>query len=749
MDNNAQLDPMQQVKEACNGAEFKNYITNHLDKRFEELKSKRAGIEDRWVDIIQAATTGKAPAPHKSALIKLYTDLGDMTYPSLVRKLHARETAWLDRDFFRWTPDGVESTETEGAYWLTDYQKDNLNNELSQFHSTLRAAIWQRELLNISAINYTWMVKPKVEFVYDMDDSQGLLQANGMTEKPVPYEFDLQGLKYEFISMFNLYPDIVQQTTYDNLKTLDLYSLKRLPLRDVETDALYSGKAPYVFESNVCFRSTEGLRALKDQNVSYSAAETRLNRQATSSGSNPGETMSKNLIEVRTAIIKSIKMPGMEQSCDANGRGFRVVYAKGSGECVPLFVEANPFPFEQKTIRICKRWLDPYNLYNDSETGLTFNQHSYVVNQKQMQAHAIARATMPNRLWSDSLIDAFKGSADELKQLWTTTGNNKFINLNKLAANSVGIDPTKPIEMGEPDEMMRNLQLIQQSIDTARNDIQQINQQVTQENGAGATAQYNKQMAQELDMLSKQSKSLICDDWLRPSLEYGRELAKFVFHDQKIQADIDSDEQKEFLAIAGEGVTWEDIQAYSRKNKMKLQKSFTLKTREIPETGEEIEDEQSVTYNPVTGKKETILNRTLFKNSKCALELEFEDNEYSKPAELAEKVQIYGQIMANIPDSPLKFFVAKLAIQQSLELTNDPSYAAIKEETDKLYEEMLNPPPPPVPAPEEIAKVESETQANKAKSIKDMASGKKMNAEADQKQLENDMADRINNLLPV
>ena len=55
--------------------------------------------------------------------------------------------------------------------------------------------------------------------------------------------------------------------------------------------------------------------------------------------------------------------------------------------------------------------------------------------------------------------------------------------------------------------------------------------------------------------------------------------------------------------------------------------------------------------------------------------------------------------MANLPDGQLKYLIAKIALEQSLQLTNDPSYAEIKKQSDQLYEQMTTPQPPPEPDP--------------------------------------------------
>lgn len=701
---------------------LRRLIQDKIDRRFEELKGKRATIEKNWAERIIAATYGTAEAPNKNTIVELYTNLGDMTFPSLARKLHARETAWVDNDFFRFKPDGVESVDTAGAYWLTDYFRDNLNNELSQFHAAFRAAKWQELILNISPFAYNWVVKPKMEYIYDMDDSEGMLAATGMVEQPVPYEFDLQGLQFEFVSMFTCYPDVLDARTFDNLNILDIYLTKHRLLNQVEQDPLYLGKGRYVFEPNVLYRGIEGLDTINKQlGVTLSAAETMLHREFKGGGDNDMYTQ-KHLVEVRTVLLKQIRLEG--QVYDGNGRGVKLQYLKSGSDCIPLFAEYLPFPFEQKTIRLNRRYLDPYNLYNDSEIGLTYNQHSYVVTNKQLQASAIANATFNTQLFSTALLDAFNGTLEEFKKLRTRPGGTFTIDLSKLPQD--GQNHLQPINLGTPEEMAKNIQLFEQAIQAAKNDIQQINQQVTQESGASATAAYNKQVAQELDLLSTVSKQNTTREWLKPALEYGRQIAKFAFHDQKMSSEIGEKDEEELTALFGEGANWEEIE-----EALKAEAKRTGKTLAIPQQIT-AQDALLVQYNPITNKKQTILNKALFKNTQCSLDIEFETQEYGKEAALAETVQLFGQIMANIPDSPLKMYIANLAIDRTLQLVKDPKYQEITEKLEEQLQATLNPPPPP---PEQVAaeqeNMQAQTQATQAKAAKDMAQADHMSANAE------------------
>ena len=675
--------------ENINRETLTQYIDHTVDRRFEELRSRRTKIESDWVEMIKSATFGTAPDAVKSSIVKLYTNLSDMTLPSLCRRLHARETSWLDRDFFRWVPDGVESVDTDGAYWLTDWQKDNLNNELSQFHAVMRAALWQRQILNISAINFNWVIKPKIEYKYSSTTlPTGEIETGSVEIEQKPFEFDLQGVKYEFVSMFSLYPDNIQVPTFENLNILDLYYQNFYSLNEIKNNTLYNSDGHYTYKVNVLYRSTEGLEELINTSPNFSAAQIRLNQDLTNS-KNESERK-KNVIEVRTALLKEIKLPDMQYCDNAGGRGYRLVYAKANGQFIPLFLEALPNLFEQKTLRLSRRYADPYNLYNKSEVGLAINQHFYIVNQKKLQATALAKAVNPNYLWSTALPDSFEGSTDELKSMWLSTGANKFVNHEKLseAMQKGGLDPTKPLTLGSSEEYIRNIELLETGISKAKNDLQEINAQLNTETGASATAEYNRQMAQQVDMLSSENKRAICDDWLRPSLEYGFELAKRFFQDQKFSTDITEEEKDYFVEQAGGEIEWNDIKNNPNPDGQLLQKPARIAGQETP-----------VIYNPVVEKKQMILSKTLFENTTASLDLEFEDTEYSKPIELQEKVQLYGQLMANLPDGQLKYLIAKIALEQSLQLTNDPSYAEIKKQSDQLYEQMTAPQPPPEPDP--------------------------------------------------
>ncbi len=721
--------------------QLKEFIEGHLNKRFETLRSDRESLEQNWVQRIKSVNEGTAPSPAKSSLIKFYTNLGDPTLPSLVRKAHAREVAWLDRDFFRWVPDGVESVDTDGAYWLTNYQKDNLNNELSNFHPVIRAAILERRILNLSGINYSWLVQPKYEFDYDVATSEdGLMQMKAMQKKQLPFEYEIQGIKFEFASIFNVYPDIIQQTSFETLTSLDLFHFNYKTYKEVKEHKLFDPNAHYPYMANVLYRSTDGLGELKDETASFTNAHRNLNRYLDGDSSTAGN---KKMLEIRVAHVKEMKLPGQDETMCAEGRGFRIIYAFASGKCVPLFVEANPAPFEKKTLRL-SRYLDsPHALYNSSEVGLAANQHFYIVNSKQQQAHALNKAVNPNLLWSSALLEAFKGSADQLKEMWTQTGHNEYFNqeIVNRARNAGATDITRPLVMGGQDMDIRNLELFQQAIDKARLDIQQFATSVNNETGADATAQFNKQVATEQDLIATENKASIGNDWLRPALEYGVEMAKAVFQDQKFATRLSLEDQKELIELAGVE-SFDEI----KKAAINLKQSLAI-PKHIGEA------ETLVQYNPVTERKQIMLNKTLFRNTKASFNLEFESSEYSKPLELEEKMQIYGNILNSLPDSPLKFYVAKIAIEQSLQLTNDPHYAEIKEEVDKMFQKMVQ---PQEPTPQEQAQLvlqaqnaEAEIQDKEASAMLKKAQANEEQSRAEKQYQEVQEKEVVNQLLGV
>lgn len=683
-------------------------IEEKIEKRFNTLQSNRTKKEARWADMISSAMSGNAPKAKKNILTKIYQDLTDNTLPSFIRKLLARETGWLDSDFFRWQPDGVESTDIDGAYWLTDYQRDNLNNELSNFYNAIRASILQRIILNISAINYNWTIIPKYEYSYQQGEAlNGILQFQANTVKISPLEFRLQGLKYEFISMFDLYPDIIEQTTFDNLRTLDLYHRHTISLNDIKKNTLYNSEEPYIYKPNVLYRSTEGIELLIDSHYQRSAAMQQLSKNIDLINS---KDSLQQKVEIRTVLLKEITFPGEKESQDAEGRGYRLIYAKGNNQIVPLLLEKNPHHYEYKTIRLSRRYIDPYNLYNDSEVGLTINTHNFLVSQKQLQASTLTNAINPTKLWHTALIDAFDGAITEFKEVWTSSGHNLMINTEKLQryTNTGAGNITSPIILGNPEENLRNIQLLEESIQKLKREIAESHSQVTQEIGAGATAQYNKQVAAELDVLSKESKQSLCQDWLKPSLEYSFEMAKTVFQDSKLVTQMSPEDKTKLEQLAG-GASFDQLKNKSQETGQALNIPFQMGGKEYP-----------TTYNPLTEKKATILTKFLFENTLASLKLEFEENEYSKPIELQQKMEIYGQIMANLPDSPLKYLVASQAIKQSLQLTNDPSYEILSQKTEELYQQMIQPPPPQEPPPPPNPDEQEMIQLSKAKQVADI-----------------------------
>lgn len=714
--------------------QLRKHVEDVIDRRFDNLISNRAQWEENAANKIISIAQGSAPAPHKSVLVKIYTNLNDPTLPSMFRKTLAKETAWIDKDFFRWTPDGIESTDIEGTYWITDWQKDNLNNELSNFHSAIRAAIHQTTTLNLGAYAYSWYRKPKTETKYLVQNRNGMSIASGKQEVELPLEYDMQGIKFEFVNILNYYPDIITDTTFENTRKLDGYYRYYPSLADIKADRRFNPEQPYEFDVNVIYRGLDFLSDLnKNESVAYSQATVKLNKYLNQDAQTNERERNKQVVEVRIAYLKEIRIDG--ESYTADGRGFRIEYIKQGKNCLPLLIEENPFIFEQKPIRLTRRWSDPNIFYNDSELGMMVNQHNYLIYSKQMQASALVKATNPTQILSTKILEAFQGAKDKIAKILTEPGGIEFVDLASIIGNDpLGLEHLKPLTLGTVEENLKNLDLFQRAIDQCKADIAQANVQVTDQMGAGATAAFNKQVAQEQDLLSREFKATIVRDLIQPALEYGLKMAKVFFQPQKMTVRMGADDKKylqkalgaakrEAMLEDGEEVPDNDSEMpWEEVKQLSAEKGAT-----IPKVAKMGAQNQLITYNPVTEKKQAIITKALFENTPCSFKLEIEDNEYSKQQVLEEVVQIYGNIIANTPDSPLKYLVSKLAIQKTLQATDDSSYAEIMEEAEKLYQQMIA---PPQPSPEEQMNAEAQAQKTQADAMQKQATAEKQTAEA-------------------
>lgn len=713
--------------------QIREYIDKTLDKRFESIRTQNQRVtwENNAVDKIISIAQGSAPNPHKSTLIKLFSNLNDPTLPSFFRKVHAKETAWLDRDFFRRTPDGIESTDTDGAYWITDFQKDNLNNELSNFHPVARAVIYQVNAINLGALKYRWICVPKKKIVHDIDNIGGRQIIRGKREEYLPLEFEIQGIEYQFINALNIYPDILNETTFESHGKLDLYSKAYLTLQEIQDDPRYNVQIPYEWEGYTLYRGLEGIEQLdKNMQVEYSQAETRLNKGLNSGATDTDGARAKNKYEVRYATVKEIRING--KTLNAEGNGYTIEYVKQGTLFIPLLVEENHFNINKKTTRIFRKIADPSLFYCDSEIGMMINQHNYIVHNKQLQASAIARAVNPSRMWSAKILKALGVTIEELKKFVTQSGEMKLVNLEELFdSNSGSIDAhLRPFDLGEVDKNLRDLEVLQKAIDGAKMDISNANVQVTDQTGAGATAAYNKQIAVEQDLLAKEFKSAFSREIIEPSLDYALEMAKIVFNDMKFTTAISSEDKKYLLKEANKGQEqkeekWEDIQEAAKEYGPTIGKKVRIG-----------QQEQVVSLNPLTEKKQMILSKALFEYTPTAYKFEIEDSEYSKSMVLEETTQLFGNIIANIPDSPLKYLMTKLSVEKILQITNDSNYAEIKEELEKTFQDMINPPPPP-PNPVEEQALMLEGQQRQANIEKTASETEKNYAEVQNKKVDN------------
>lgn len=711
---------------------IRQYLENTLDRRFSSLISSRQQWNDNSANKIISIAQGSAPSPHKSILVKLYTNLNDPTLPTLFRKALAKETAWIDKDFFRWAPDGIESTDIEGTYWITDWQKDNLNNELSNFHDAIRAVIHQLKEINLGAWAYNWVVKPKMQRIRQSEKINGQIIVKDSYNQQIPQEYDIQGLQFHFINALNIYPDVISETTFETTRKLDLYYKCYRSIMEIKADPKYNPQEPYTFEQNVIYRGLDCLDEVqKDLGIAYDTHEIKLNKYLNQDSNQSQDQRNKSLLEIRYAILKEVRIQG--KYLDGDGHGYRIEYIKQGANCYPLFIEKNEFPFEQKNIRVARAWANPNIFYNDSEFGMMTNQHNFLIYNKQMQASALVKATNPTQILSTQLLRAFENSKDVVAKLLTQPGGIEYADFSVLMDNS-GIDHSKPLTLGTVEENMRNLELFQQAIDRCKADIAQSNVQVTDSMGANATAAYNNQVAAEQDSLSKEFKGMIIRELIQPACEYALEMAKFAFEEQKLVTNITPEDKKyleKTLAKARKEVKIEegdeieddeDEIPYEDIKALAAEKNVTL-----PKLAQMGGEESLITYNPITDKKQAIISRALFQNTKCAFKFEVEDTDYSKRQLLEEIVQIYGNILANIPDSPLKYLVAKLSIVKTLQASSDSNLAEISEEAEKLYQQMIT---PPQPSPEEQALAQSKIQAEQASAQQKQATAQKQTAEA-------------------
>ena len=627
-------------------------IIQKIDSRFQKNIAARQPLESKWLAVVQATIEGNQLGEKISRLMKTYTNLGDPTYSTSIRNQSAKFLSFLDSDFFRLNADGYFITDLELLKANTEIIKQKIRNNKSGFYNTMELFDLQLRLLNISALAYSFTIqykKSRNELLY-------------------------QGGRWDFVNMFNCYPDTMSADFHD-LDELDVFFRTGKHYSKILLDPKYDPNQPSFRPENILFKDNSKVSELKDSSYHRSSSETNLLNFSDESQHN---TQAIGYVDLRTAFVREVECNGELY------QNLNITYIK-SDRLIPLLIEKNPFDFNEKPIRFVQQWKNPYALYGESPHQLAYNASCYTSFLKAAEAFKMGKSVFSSVCVPGSFIEAVKSMGIDDPSLTKAIQEGVATIIPFDDRKAQGPSFVFPLET----EGMRDISLLNSSKGTSMGDQQQLATIVQTPNVGNSTATGINYVASQEDAAMKQERHNLFERVIAPTIKMMLQDLSELMLPENIQVEITQEELENMV-----GVPIEQARQTYRDQKRLLpitNAGVTTNAGVITTEGEEIP--LNIGLNPITMKKHYQLNQ--YHILRGELELQLEGDSYSKEIDAQKFTQLYSQMLQVIGQSApqASMLIAQAAIKQLNYLTDNPAAEEINRIVAKAVEKVLEPPP--------------------------------------------------------
>lgn len=486
-------------------------LINRVDKKFESLRSSRQGLERNWVKIHRAVTEGDFLNSSLTDLVGNYIDLKDNSYASLVNQSIAQKLSIINPKGFAFDPKSASAgvADQKVIEAVEEYFKQKYSHEECNWSGSWHDAIYQNETFNCGVLHYSFAFKTEPKANENYSVVNGAIQLDSYSEE---HELVYQGPKLTFVNLFNFYIDN-QSFNFSDLYKQDTYYREAVNFIHVKEDIRFDPSKPYINEARVLFRDNAALKLLESVSYTQSSAEKDLNKPQASIDSGPSNTQAiKNFIEVRTCYLDSLRLTvdGGEQ---VNLNNVCFIYAIQDGSRIPLLLEFNPLPFNQKPYIYLPGFKNGVDFYSSSSAGRAYSQYSLSAFNTALEAKTAGDAVFGSELIDLGLVTHFAGAQNEFIDMWKKPGAKEFVDLSEFKKE--GGDPNQTFISPQRQRAIELLPLLRNQKETAKQAQSEAIQEISAPDLTKSTASAVRYNATQKDLFSQHFETIAKDAFTR------------------------------------------------------------------------------------------------------------------------------------------------------------------------------------------------------------------------------------------
>ncbi len=628
-----------------------------LDSRFEENITLRMPLEQKWSDYLRFYIDGTSLNSKIGGFVKPYTNLGDPTLPTITNQAVADLVQlFLTGDWLELQPDGEYVTDLEICYAVKALIEKKLASRECGFEKAILKSITQLRLFGISAIQYQFCMQSSSTY------SRKLLDTDGVSKLVYSRKLDrqsYQGMKFESVNMFNLYPDLLAQNTED-LNEVDLFYRYQTTFDKVNNDPRFIPEAPYLHEDLVIYRGKEGLDELAHGMIS--------SRNHLNFDNKQNLPKSKEGVELRYAYVDSIIID------DIGYEDILCIYAKSTNSApIPLLIQHNARG-SFKDILICQDPMtsNPNGGLGSSAFARSYNSACWSEFLRAAEAYKLGKAVFPTEFVPVELLDSVTSlgiGLSEFKEKYNLPGSQLFYSAEKYGGGASGIFTP------EENRAVRDIQLLSRSQAKAGAELQQHNVDSAFNYGKINTATETNRITEQQGKIQRVTLNAIAENWLKPAIEYALDDMQSLLRPEAVALGLTPET---ISRILGEDYDIELIRRYNRETREPLYHSVVV--GKSPDGQEAM---LTMSIDARTNQKIYYLNN--FLPLKPHVKILVNNLDFNR-ADAIEKVTRLFDMIPSMPDEEAKMRAMVFLTEEYLELTQSPR----KAEFIKIMKESWN-----------------------------------------------------------
>ena len=690
------------IQNSIDPAAIKEAVIKY-DKRFEQNRSMRQPLERQWTDLISMAVNGEEGSRAMN-LAKQYVNLSNSFYPSSWRQASAYRLQWLtkDGDWFDLAPSGERYTNQTLTNAVKSKMRKSLNDPESNFYNALDDFDLQCSLLNVSGLAYSYAIKTERKRVKTIEFEGGKMR---LKRNEGDNELVYQGAKAHFVNMFSCYPDMLSPLS-SNINAVDLYFNCPISLNSLKNDDKFNSQAPYQYQDFVIFRDNTELMRIENSQYTQTESQRRL-EQTTNQGIKAKEEGYKGFCELRMGFLQDFTYNNgtTKETCE----NVVIYYAKTHTETIPLLIEYNHNPFNNKNILLSEAQTNPWAMYGKSQLGLSYNQACWLNFLRASQAYSVGKNTFRTRFIPGKLFQAAQElgiAKHDVENAIRGAGYDIPYNSETYSQGADGI--------WSPEDKYQatDINMMDGEISKVVNDLNGINVDLSTDQVASGTATGVTYVQGKQTAVYKKYLRNISQNVLEPFLKLFLEDLLLLVQNEMVEIDVDDDRLKELNSDIDHLV---DLFNQMKAN-LPLQEEVGTDPNGVPVV-------MASEINPVAKKEYLELNQRLLAAFKADVQIKIEGNVFDIEERKKANLELMN-LVQSMPDGQGKLKAIQLTIEEYLDLNENENKAKYMEVLSS--EEEQNEQKQAI----EAQQAQDNAKVADAKAQKDMAQTQVMSANA-------------------